>query len=54
MNAGLVIFLIAAAAGLCLFVAGIFVLYGLGWSLLAGAVSMLAVAGFIRKGLVSG
>lgn len=52
MNHGLIIFLITAATGLALGVAGVFVLAGLGWSLLAGACALLLAAGFIRKGLI--
>lgn len=51
MDTGLILFIVTAAAALCLFVAGIFVLAGLGWSLIAAAASLLGVAGFIRKGL---
>lgn len=54
MNAGLLTFLVAAALGLCLAVAGVFVLVGLGWALLAAGAALLLVAGFIRKGLTSG
>jgi len=53
MDTGLILFIVAAAAALCLFVAGVFVLAGVGWSLIAGACSFLAAAGFIRKGLTS-
>lgn len=53
MDTGLILFIVAAVAALCLFVTGVFVLAGLGWSLIAGAVSFLAAAGFIRKGLTS-
>lgn len=51
MDTGLILFIVAAVAALCLFIAGVFVLAGLGWSFIAGAVSFLAAAGFIRKGL---
>lgn len=51
MDTGLILFIVVALAALCLFVSGVFVLAGLGWSLIAGAVSLLAAAGFIRKGL---
>lgn len=53
MNTGLLVFLLAAMAGLCLLVGGVFVLAGLGWSLVAGGAACLATAGFIRKGLTS-
>lgn len=51
MNYGLIIFLVASGAGLAMCCAGVFVLAGLGWALVAGGVSCFAVAGFIRKGL---
>jgi hypothetical protein len=53
MDTGLILFIAVASAALCLFVAGVFVLAGLGWSLIAGGASFLAAAGFIRKGLTS-
>lgn len=53
MNTGLLIFLLAAAAGLCLLVGGVFVLAGSGWCLVAAGIACLASAGFIRKGLTS-
>jgi len=53
MNTGLLIFLLAAVAGFCLLVSGVFVLAGLGWSLIAGGMACLLAAGFIRKGLTS-
>lgn len=51
MKNGLIIFLVASLAGLGLSCAGVYVLAGLGWALLAGGASCFAVAGFIRKGL---
>lgn len=51
MNYGLITFLAASAAGLGLSCAGVYVLAGLGWALVAGGASCFAVAGFIRKGL---
>ena len=51
MDTGLILFIAAAVAALCLLVAGVFVLAGTGWSLIAGGASFLGVAGFIRKGL---
>lgn len=53
MNTGLLVFLLAAMAGLCLLVGGVFVLAGLGWALVASGAACLAAAGFIRKGLTS-
>ncbi|WP_170929685.1 hypothetical protein [Pseudomonas sp. B26(2017)] len=51
MNIGLMVFLALAAGGLLLGVAGIYVLTGLGYALLAAGVACLFAAGFIRKGL---
>lgn len=48
------VFVAAALCGFALAVAGVFVLAGLGWSLLAGSVSLLLIAGFVRKGLTDG
>lgn len=53
MNSGLLIFLVTATVGLCLFVGGVFVLAGAGWSLIAASASCIFAAGFIRKGLTS-
>ena len=53
MKSGLLIFVIAAMLGLCLFIAGIYVLAGFGWCLLASSGAFMAIAGFVRKGLVS-
>lgn len=51
MDTGLILFIAAALAALCLFVAGVFLLAGLGWAFIAAAAAFLAAAGFIRKGL---
>lgn len=53
MNTGLLLFLLAAVAGLCLLVSGVYVLAGLGWSLIAAGACFVSAAGFIRKGLTS-
>jgi len=53
MDNGLILFVVVALAALCLLVAGVFVLAGTGWSLVAGGIACLAVAGFVRKGLTS-
>ena len=52
MNKGLLIFLLAAATGLCLLVGGVFVLAGLGWGVIAGGAAFLAAASVIQKGLI--
>lgn len=53
MNKPLLLFILFALLGFGLLTAGVFVLSGSGWSLLAGAVSCFSIAGFIRKGLIS-
>lgn len=45
------IYVLTALAGFAVGICGVFVLFGLGWSLLAGAASLLLIAGFVRKGL---
>ncbi|TDV44407.1 hypothetical protein EC919_11479 [Pseudomonas graminis] len=52
MDKGLTLFIVVAVAALCLLVAGVFLLAGLGWSLIAGGAACLVAAGFIRKGLI--
>lgn len=51
MNQGLIVFLLISLAGLVLCCAGVYVLLGNGWALVAGGVSCFAISGFIRKGL---
>ena len=53
MNMPLLIFVLSALAGLLLAVAGVFVLSGPGWALIASAIALLMVAAFGRKGLIS-
>lgn len=52
MNMPLLIFVLSALAGLMLAVAGVFMLSGPGWALIAGAIALLLIAGFVRKGLI--
>lgn len=47
------IFIASALIGLGLSVAGVYVLLGLGWALLASGSSLLLISGFVRKGLAS-
>ncbi|GEM_PF-2557788 len=54
MNIALGIFLLAALAGLALITAGVFVLWGLGYSLIIGGLSCLAAALFVRRGMTDG
>ncbi len=53
MNIATGLYLFFGVLGLALFVAGTFVLLGLGWALISGAASAFAIAAFIRKGLTS-
>lgn len=46
-------FLLASLAGFGLLCAGVWMLAGTAWTLLAGAFSMFCVAGFIRRGITS-
>ena len=43
--------LLALLAGMGLVIAGVYLLAGLGWSLIAGAVPLLALAFVIQRGL---
>jgi len=47
------VFLLLALAGLALLVAGVYVLLGLGFALLAGGAAALLVAAFVRRGLAA-
>jgi hypothetical protein len=53
MDTGLIVFIVTAVVGLCLFVGGVFILVGTGWACIAAAGAFLVAAGFIRKGLTS-
>ena len=46
-------FIISALIAFGLACAGVWVLFGTGWSLLAGAASLFSIAAFIRRGLSS-
>lgn len=48
----LLTFLLLTLAGMGLFVAGVYLLGGLPWALLAGSLASLAAAWFIRAGMV--
>lgn len=54
MNIATILYLVTAAIGFSLAVAGVYILLGLGWALLAGAISCFVSAAFIRRGLTSG
>ncbi|MFK4075203.1 hypothetical protein ACI2KX_15965 [Ectopseudomonas khazarica] len=47
-------FLLVSLAGFALLCAGVWLLAGLGWSLVAGASSLFCIAGFIRRGMTNG
>lgn len=51
MKAAIITALALAAIGFVLLVAGVYVLVGTGWALIAGAGSSFAISGFIRQGL---
>ncbi len=46
-------FIITALAAFCMACAGVWMLAGTGWALLAGALSLFSIAAFIRRGLSS-
>ncbi|WP_447590145.1 hypothetical protein [Aquipseudomonas campi] len=47
-------FLLVSLAGFALLCAGVWLLAGLGWSLVAGGASLFCIAGFIRRGMTNG
>ncbi|MGH8418031.1 MAG: hypothetical protein ACRER8_12230 [Pseudomonas sp.] len=51
MSLPLVFFILTALGGFGLLVGGVFMLFGSGWALIAAAVSMFMISGFIKKGL---
>lgn len=53
MNSATILYLVCAVVGCGLLCAGVFLLAGVGWALIAGAASCFAAAGFIRRGLTS-
>lgn len=48
----LIAFIMFALGGLACLCAGVWALLGTGWALIAGGLSLLAIAGFIRRGLI--
>lgn len=50
MNAALVVIVVLVLAGLCLGLAGVFLLFGPGWTLIAAAVADFALAVLIARG----
>lgn len=51
MSTAIILQIVAGLLGLGLFVAGVFVLAGTGWSLIAASASCFCVFEFFRKGL---
>lgn len=49
--ATLIVIVALALLGSCLVVAGVFVLFGVGWSLILGGALSIAAAAFLRRGL---
>ncbi|MNZ23539.1 hypothetical protein D3C78_406560 [compost metagenome] len=54
MNPGLFLFLLLWLSGVGLSCAGMHILYGPGWALIAGGIASFAACGFIRKGMTGG
>ena len=54
MNTATIIYLLIAGLGFALAVAGVYMLVGNGWALLAAAASCFLSAAFIRRGLTGG
>jgi hypothetical protein len=54
MNTASIIYLLIAVLGFACAVAGVYILLGVGWALLAAASSCFVAAAFIRRGLTSG
>lgn len=50
----LICFALAALIGFALMCGGVWLLAGTGWALVAGAISMFCIAGFIRRGMTGG
>ena len=46
-------FILVSLAAFCMACAGVWMLAGTGWALLAGALSLFCIAAFIRRGLSS-
>lgn len=50
----LIYFFLASLIGFAMLCAGVWLLAGTGYALLAGAASMFCIAGFIRRGMTGG
>lgn len=48
------LFLLLCFLGFVSFVAGVYILFGLGFGLIAGSVALFVVANFLRKGMTGG
>ena len=53
MNTPLALFIFLALTGSLRAVAGVYILFGLGWSLLSGSILSFAGASFLRKGMTA-
>jgi hypothetical protein len=53
MNLPLALFILLALSGSLLAVAGTYILFGLGWSLVSASVFSFAGASFLRKGMTA-
>lgn len=51
MKAAIIIALLLSLIGFGLLVAGVYVLAGTGWALIAGACCAFTISGFIRQGI---
>lgn len=47
-------FLLLLAAGAAMLVAGVYLIVGIGWALIAGGLLCICAASFIRKGMTDG
>ncbi len=54
MKQAIAVYIAAALLGLLSLVAGVYVLAGAGWALIAAGMSLLVVAGFLRQGFARG
>ncbi len=53
MNLPIVLFVALSLLGAFTAVAGVYILYGLGWALLSGSLLSFAGASFLRKGMTA-
>lgn len=53
MNLPVLIYILLGLAGFGLLVAGVFLMQGLAWALIAGSAACFCLAGFLKKGMSS-